>query len=132
MKVTQRRRAFALRIVFGISLLRPAFLIVIEAASQAKLPSIHFRFQPIPFILDSCETPEKHAPETMAGGTAVLDYDNDGNADIFFANGAEITTLQKTSPRYRNRLFRNGGNGTFQHVTERGGLAGKGYDIGRG
>jgi len=130
MKVTQRRRAFALRIVFGISLLCPAFLAVLEAVSQAKLPSIHFRFQPIPFILDSCETPEKHAPETMAGGTAVFDYDNDGNPDIFFANGADITTLQKTSPRYRNRLFRNTGNGAFEDVTEKAGLAGKGYDVG--
>jgi len=66
----------------------------------------------------------------MAGGTAVFDYDNDGNPDIFFANGADITTLQKTSPRYRNRLFRNTGNGAFEDVTEKAGLAGKGYDVG--
>ncbi|HYA64543.1 MAG TPA: hypothetical protein VED66_15170, partial [Candidatus Sulfotelmatobacter sp.] len=32
---------------------------------------IHFVFQPIDFSLDSCETPERHAPETMAGGVAV-------------------------------------------------------------
>jgi hypothetical protein len=130
MKVTQRPRALALRIVFGFFLLCPAFLAVLKSASQAKLPSIHFRFHPILFILDSCETPEKHAPETMAGGTAVFDYDNDGNPDIFFANGADITTLQKTSPRYRNHLFRNTGNGTFEDVTEKAGLAGKGYDVG--
>jgi hypothetical protein len=60
----------------------------------------------------------------------VFDYDNDGNPDIFFANGADITTLQKTSPRYRNRLFRNTGNGAFEEVTEKAGLAGKGYDVG--
>ena len=91
---------------------------------------IHFVFQPIDFSLDSCETPERHAPETMAGGVAVFDYDNDGNLDIFFANGADITTLRKSSPWYRNRLFHNNGKGAFTDVTEKAGLAGTGYDTG--
>jgi len=91
---------------------------------------IHFSFQAIPFVLDSCETPEKHAPETMEGGVALFDYDNDGYLDIFFANGADITTLKKTSPKYWNRLFHNNGDGTFTDVTEKAGLAGTGYDTG--
>jgi len=91
---------------------------------------IHFSFKPIPFSVDSCETPEKHAPETMAGGVAVFDYDNDGYLDIFFTNGADITTLKKTSPKYWNRLFHNNGDGTFTDVTEKAGLAGTGYDTG--
>jgi hypothetical protein len=52
----------------------------------------------------------------------VFDYDNDGNLDILFTNGADINTLQKSSPRYRNRLFRNNGDGTFTDVTEKAGL----------
>jgi enediyne biosynthesis protein E4 len=130
MKATQTRRALILWIAFNLSWMFPVFLAGGKAASEDKFPSIHFQFQPIPFNLDSCETPEKHAPETMAGGTAVFDYDNDGNPDIFFANGADIVSLQKTSPKYRNRLFRNNGNGTFEDVTDKAGLAGKGYDIG--
>ena len=55
--------------------------------SQAK---IHFSSRPIAFSLDSSETPQRHAPETMAGGVAVFDYDHDGNSDIFFTNGADI------------------------------------------
>ena len=92
--------------------------------------SIHFSFRPIPFALDSCETQQKHAPETMAGGVGLFDYDNDGNLDVFFSNGADISSLKKTSPKYWNRLFRNNGDGTFTDVTERAGLAGTGYDIG--
>src|SRR6202142_4493356 len=90
------------------------------AAQSTKAP-IHFSFRPIPFSLDSSESYQKHAPESMAGGVAVFDYNNDGNLDIFFTNGADIGTLKKDSPRYRNRLFRGNGDGTFTDVTGKAG-----------
>jgi len=102
----------------------------LSSVAPADLVPIHFTFHPIPFTLDSDETPERHAPETMAGGVAVFDYDNDGILDIFFTNGADISTLKKTSPKYWNQLFRNNGDGTFTDVTEKAGLAGVGYDTG--
>jgi enediyne biosynthesis protein E4 len=91
---------------------------------------ILFAYKPIDFSLDSDETPERHAPETMAGGVAVFDYNNDGKLDIFFTNGANIQTLKKDSPKYSNRLFENDGHGHFTDVTEKAGLAGAGYDTG--
>ncbi len=91
---------------------------------------IHFGYRPIDFRLDSSETPERHAPETMAGGVAVFDYNNDGYLDIYFANGADIGTLKKSSPKYFNRLFENDGRGNFKDVTEKAGLAGAGFDNG--
>ncbi len=91
---------------------------------------IRFIYQPIDFTLETDETPERHAPETMAGGVAVFDYNNDGKLDIFFTNGADIHTLRKSSPKFRNRLFENDGKGHFTDVTDKAGLAGSGYDMG--
>src|SRR5882724_3106777 len=98
-------------------------------APSTKSP-VHFSFRAIPFSLDSSESPQRHAPETMAGGVAVFDYNNDGNLDIFFTNGADIVTLKKSSPKYSNCLFRNNGDGTFTDVTQQAALAGTGYDVG--
>lgn len=129
----------------GSLMLLPLFAVLMPLAalhpqSPPKLPTssakpagdspIRFAFQPIDFKLDSDETPERHAPETMAGGVAVFDYNNDGKLDIFFTNGADIKTLHKTSAKYSNRLFENDGHGHFTDVTEKAGLAGTGYDIG--
>jgi hypothetical protein len=99
-------------------------------AGPGAAPAIHFTYQPIDFKLENCETPEAHAPETMAGGVAVFDYNNDGRLDIFFTNGADIRTLNKTSPKYSNRLFEGDGKGGFKDVTAKAGLAGSGFDNG--
>jgi len=128
---TRRRRHFAARTsALGALLLTGVALLSRWNVLGAGPSAIHFSYRPIPFLLDSSETPQKHAPETMAGGVAVFDYDNDGNLDIFFTNGADITTLKKTSPKYWDRLFHNNGDGTFTDVTEKAGLGGTGYDAG--
>ncbi len=66
----------------------------------------------------------------MAGGVAVFDYNGDGRPDIFFANGADLATMKKSSAKYSDRLFRNDGNGVFTDVTAQAGLTGTGFDIG--
>src|SRR5262245_32201103 len=82
-------------------------------------------------------TPNKYLIETMTGGLAVLDYDNDGWLDVFFVNGAKLRNpqldgevLDKSSPEFWNRLYRNQHDGTFRDVTEQAGLKGKAYGMG--
>lgn len=84
----------------------------------------------IKFELKNSVTPERYTIETMTGGVALFDYNNDGLLDIFFTNGAQIPSLEKTDASYHNRLFRNNGDGTFTDVTESAGLAGVGYSMG--
>jgi tetratricopeptide (TPR) repeat protein len=80
--------------------------------------------------LENSPTAEKHQIETMPGGVAAFDYNNDGFMDIFFTNGASIPSLRKTDPKQCNRLFRNNGDLTFTDVTEAAGVCGNGYDMG--
>jgi len=91
---------------------------------------IQFSHSPLPFRVENFETPRRHVIETMAGGVAAFDFDNDGDLDIYFTNGAEIPSLEKTGPRYYNRLFRNDGKGGFTDATAGSGLEGTGYDAG--
>jgi hypothetical protein len=74
---------------------------------------------------DNNFTGRKYFPQTMCGGVAALDFDNDGRMDLFFTNGAKLPELQKTDARFYNCLLHNRGDGTFEDVTARAGLLGK-------
>ena len=76
-------------------------------------------------------TSSKYLIETMGGGVAVLDYDNDGRLDVFFTNGARIddpmpagTRPDKSDRKFWNRLYRQKADGAFEDVTEEAGLTG--------
>jgi hypothetical protein len=80
-------------------------------------------------------TSNKYLLETMGGGVALLDYDNDGRLDVFFTNGAKLEdpmpagkAPDKSDRRFWNRLFRQNADGTFAEVTEKAGLTGMPQD----
>src|SRR5207302_9133403 len=84
----------------------------------------------VAFVLENGTIPDKPIIDSTLGGVALLDYDNDGCLDIFFANGARIPSLTKDSPVFLNRLYHNNHDGTFTDVTDRAGVRGEGYSIG--
>jgi hypothetical protein len=74
----------------------------------------------------------KYFPQPMCGGVALFDFDNDGRLDIFFTNGAKLPELKKADPSFYNCLLHQKGDGTFEDVTARAGLAGEllGFNFG--
>ena len=83
------------------------------------------------------KTSLKYLLETMGAGVAIFDFDNDGQMDLFFTNGAALKDAMskdelgdKRQPKYRNRLYRQKSDGTFTDVTDRAGLKGAGYSMG--
>ena len=121
-----------------VALLWPAGSLRSESPSDTEepTPTTHIRFEDrqagsgIAFVLDNATTPDKPIIDSMLGGLALLDFDNDGLLDVFFTNGAVIPALEKNDPRHWNRLYRNLGDGTFRDVTEEAAVRGEGYSIG--
>ena len=82
------------------------------------------------FVLDNCPTEDKPVIDSVLGGFALFDYDNDGYLDILLTNGATIPGLIKDGPRFYNRLYHNNHDGTFTDVTDQAGVRGDGYSMG--
>jgi len=66
---------------------------------------------------------KKLLPETMGGGCAFLDYDNDGDQDILFVNSSQWPDqLPQAQPAPTMALYQNDGHGKFTDVTEAAGM----------
>ncbi|HYK88671.1 MAG TPA: VCBS repeat-containing protein, partial [Acidobacteriota bacterium] len=70
-----------------------------------------------------------YLPETVGGGCAFLDYDQDGWMDIYLVNSGESSFFKPSTP-LRNALYHNNHDGTFTDVTEIAGVAGRGFGMG--
>ena len=116
-------------ILAGVALLTPLL-----SQQSAREPRIVFENAllrtGISFTMQNAASLEKHQVEIMIAGVALFDYNNDGLLDIYFVNGASLPSMEKNSPAFYNRLYRNNGDGTFTDVTEKAGLQGAGYGMG--
>ena len=72
---------------------------------------------------------KKHLLESVGCGTAFLDYNRDGNQDIYIVNGWKIED-KHIMVKGKNALYRNNGNGTFEEVTEQAKVGDNSWGIG--
>ena len=71
--------------------------------------------------------------ESVGGGAAFLDYDQDGFIDIFVCSGTWVEGFSKTKPtalNHHNRLYENLKNGTFREMSQEAGLDSPLYSMG--
>ena len=112
-----------------------ASALIFRLMAATTSPDAHFtditKETKINFKQENSVTSNKYLIETMGGGVALLDYDNDGRLDIFFTNGARLQdpmpdgkSPDKTEQKFWNRLYHQNSDGTFTDVTERAGLTG--------
>jgi hypothetical protein len=76
------------------------------------------------YVTNNNFTGRKYFQQSMCGGVAAFDYDNDGRMDIFFTNGAKYPEFKKEDSSFYNCLLHNQGDGNFEDVTEQAGLTG--------
>jgi hypothetical protein len=66
---------------------------------------------------------DKLLPETMGGGVAFFDFDNDGRQDLLFVNSSELPGRASPDAKIPTMaLYRNLGGGRFEDVTGGSGL----------
>src|SRR5216684_6946562 len=106
------------------------FAALIAAAVASAIPVFEEKLpHGIDFKLQNSPTPQKYLIETMPGGAALFDYNNDGLLDIFLVNGGHVTSpmqlpekFERKNPRYWNRLYSQNKDGSFTDVTTTAGL----------
>lgn len=84
----------------------------------------------ITFVHENGATPAKYLIETLGSGVAVIDFDSDGKPDLYFPNGGAVPAKIGEQAAGKSRLYRNLGGWKFADVTERAGIAGRGFMLG--
>src|SRR6476620_8288531 len=72
---------------------------------------------------------KKYIAESMSGGVALFDYDNDGFLDIFLVNSLTAELL-KANKKTRSVLYHNNRDGTFSDVTDKARVGDVGWGMG--
>jgi tetratricopeptide (TPR) repeat protein len=83
----------------------------------------------IDFTHTSGQSGRKFIVETIGAGAAFIDYDGDGNLDLYVVNGADLPGHTSPTPP-KNALYRNDGDGSFANVADDLGVADETYGIG--
>jgi hypothetical protein len=136
--MSTRTKQFALILAAGVS------LAALKLAGQSPAP------KPQPAVLPAYEDVTEKSGinfrhsfgeqklssilEATGSGCAWLDYNNDGNLDLYAVSGRYLEGVTNHSKAdgtdASNHLFRNNGDGTFADVTAQVGVGGKGFGMG--
>jgi hypothetical protein len=106
----------------------PAWQPAAPLASVAENPPpvIHFtditQQSGIHFVHTNGATGERLLPETMGGGCAFFDYDNDGSPDLLLINSRSWNQTSAGDAKPTMALYHNGGKGHFTDATVGSGL----------
>ena len=94
---------------------KPSFSQFTDVSAKAELtsPMIYGGIEHVTYIIES-----------VGGGCAFFDFDNDGWMDIFILGG---TRLEGAPAGASNRLYKNNRDGTFSDVTDKAGLRDVGW-----
>jgi enediyne biosynthesis protein E4 len=71
-----------------------------------------------------------HIIEANTGGAALIDYDRDGDLDVFLVNGWRFDLDPDAADAPSARLYRNDGGGRFTDVTLAAGIGHRGWGMG--
>ncbi|MXX85689.1 MAG: CRTAC1 family protein, partial [Acidobacteria bacterium] len=77
----------------------------------------------------SGEPEKRFIVSSLGAGAGLLDYDQDGDLDLYLVNGAPLED-RTTGPGLPNRLFRNEGGFRFSDQTEAAGVGDTGWGYG--
>jgi hypothetical protein len=72
---------------------------------------------------------KRYIVESMSGGVAFIDYDNDGDLDIYLVNSLTVD-LVKSKTKTKSDLYRNDGDGKFTEVSVKAGVSDIGWGMG--
>ena len=105
-------------------------LLFVGATSAAQVRFVDVTQEAgIDFVYVNGASGRKYMPEPMGSGAAFLDYDLDGDLDLYIVNGAPLPGYH-CSGTPRNALYRNNGDGTFTDVTYEAGVGDAHYGMG--
>jgi len=83
----------------------------------------------IAFVNVSGDAEKHYIVSSLGGGSALFDYDGDGDLDLYFVTGMRLSDGRRSSEG-GNRLYRNEGDWRFVDVTDEAGVGDEGWGIG--
>lgn len=86
----------------------------------------------VTFVHENGAYGDRLLPETMGGGVAIVDVDNDGDQDLIFVNSVRwpFHDYPTAAPVATHALYLNRGDGRFDEATARSGLDVSDYGMG--